>query len=287
MIFAIYMSDNIKYDFIKKLKTKYKIVVFNENTIEKMFSVKINLLLIWSIFIVFTFILIVVTFILFSFTPLKEYVPGKTSSETHRDLIVMSTKIDSLTMVINQQGLYYDNFKNILNGSPIKKYKNPDSNFSISSNVNLNTSKKDSLFRLKVELETSGDILNKNNNDNVFFYKPIDGVFTEYFDKKKKHFGVDIVAGENEFVFSVADGVVFINNWTTETGYVVGVQHLNGFISLYKHNSKVLKSIGEFVRGGEAIAVIGNSGELTTGPHLHFELWKNGEGINPLNYIKF
>ncbi len=287
MIFAIYMSDNIKYDFIKKLKTKYKIVVFNENTIEKMFSVKINLLLIWSIFIVFTFILIVVTFILFSFTPLKEYVPGKTSSETHRDLIVMSTKIDSLTMVINQQGLYYDNFKNILNGSPIKKYKNPDSNFSISSNVNLNTSKKDSLFRLKVELETSGDILNKNNNDIVFFYKPIDGVFTEYFDKKKKHFGVDIVAGENEFVFSVADGVVFINNWTTETGYVVGVQHLNGFISLYKHNSKVLKSIGEFVRGGEAIAVIGNSGELTTGPHLHFELWKNGEGINPLNYIKF
>ena len=287
MIFAIYMSDNIKYDFIKKLKTKYKIVVFNENTIEKMFSVKINLLLIWSIFIVFTFILIVVTFILFSFTPLKEYVPGKTSSETHRDLIVMSTKIDSLTMVINQQGLYYDNFKNILNGSPIKKYKNPDSNFSISSNVNLNTSKKDSLFRLKVELETSGDILNKNNNDNIFFYKPIDGVFTEYFDKKKKHFGVDIVAGENEFVFSVADGVVFINNWTTETGYVVGVQHLNGFISLYKHNSKVLKSIGEFVRGGEAIAVIGNSGELTTGPHLHFELWKNGEGINPLNYIKF
>tara|TARA_B100000902_G_scaffold12252_1_gene14902 strand:- start:34606 stop:35451 length:846 start_codon:yes stop_codon:yes gene_type:complete len=281
------MSDNIKYDFIKKLKTKYKIVVFNENTIEKMFSVKINLLLIWSIFIVFTFILIVVTFILFSFTPLKEYVPGKTSSETHRDLIVMSTKIDSLTMVINQQGLYYDNFKNILNGSPIKKYKNPDSNFSISSNVNLNTSKKDSLFRLKVELETSGDILNKNNNDIVFFYKPIDGVFTEYFDKKKKHFGVDIVAGENEFVFSVADGVVFINNWTTETGYVVGVQHLNGFISLYKHNSKVLKSIGEFVRGGEAIAVIGNSGELTTGPHLHFELWKNGEGINPLNYIKF
>ena len=287
MIFAIYMSDNIKYDFIKKLKTKYKIVVFNENTIEKMFSVKINLLLIWSIFIVFTFILIVVTFILFSFTPLKEYVPGKTSSETHRDLIVMSTKIDSLTTVINQQGLYYDNFKNILNGSPIKKYKNPDSNFSLSSNVNLNTSKKDSLFRLKVELETSGDILNKNNNDNVFFYKPIDGVFTEYFDKKKKHFGVDIVAGENEFVFSVADGVIFINNWTTETGYVVGVQHLNGFISLYKHNSKVLKSIGEFVRGGEAIAVIGNSGELTTGPHLHFELWKNGEGINPLNYIKF
>jgi murein DD-endopeptidase MepM/ murein hydrolase activator NlpD len=107
------------------------------------------------------------------------------------------------------------------------------------------------------------------------------------FGDPRGHFGVDIVAGPGARVSAVMDGVVIFSGWTVETGYVIQLQHANNFISMYKHNERLLKTTGEHVKAGEAIANVGNSGELTTGPHLHFELWHNGIPLDPQEYISF
>ena len=121
----------------------------------------------------------------------------------------------------------------------------------------------------------------------VVFYKPVDGVITDFFDSKQKHFGIDLVAKENARVSSVLNGTVVLSSWTYETGHVIGIQHDNGYFSLYKHNSVILRSVGDFVSAGEHIAIVGDSGNLSSGPHLHFELWQHGMPVNPVNYILF
>ena len=140
-----------------------------------------------------------------------------------------------------------------------------------------------------VESNETGMINLKNNvkNELFAFFIPVLGVVSDTFNLKTKHFGIDLVAKENARISSVLDGVVVISDWNPQTGYVIGVQHKNGFLSLYKHNSMLLKSVGNYVNAGEHIAVIGNTGEFSSGPHLHFELWLDGVAVNPKNYILF
>ena len=138
-----------------------------------------------------------------------------------------------------------------------------------------------------MEKKSHGDYISNSYNNMIYFFTPLSGNFTEKYDVNKNHFGIDIVSEEGSIINSIADGIVVINNWTKETGFVIGVQHSDGFLSFYKHNSKILKNIGDYVKSGEGIAIIGSSGELSSGPHLHFELWKNGESVNPENYIVF
>ena len=129
---------------------------------------------------------------------------------------------------------------------------------------------------------------NRNSNiNNILFFPPVKGVVTNTFNMQQDHYGIDLVAAPNEPVLSVADGTIILSAWTLETGYVIQIQHSNNLISVYKHNSKLLKKQGTRVKAGETIAIIGNSGELTTGPHLHFELWYNGNPIEPEKFIKF
>ena len=140
-----------------------------------------------------------------------------------------------------------------------------------------------------MESENLGSITStyKGNNNLIVFFAPLMGIITDGFDRKTKHFGLDVVAKEKSRISSVLDGTVVISTWSSETGYVIGVQHQNGYLSLYKHNSIILKSIGDFVSAGEHVAIIGNSGDLSSGPHLHFELWHEGIPVNPENYIVF
>ena len=121
----------------------------------------------------------------------------------------------------------------------------------------------------------------------LVFFPPLRGEVVDFYSLEKNHFGIDLVAKEGEIISAVSSGNVIISDWTKESGFVIGIQHQNGFLSFYKHNSKLLKSVGDFVNTGDPIAIIGNSGELTSGPHLHFELWRNGESLDPLNYIYF
>ena len=281
------MAKNSKYRFLRKLKNKYLLVILNDKTFKKRVVIKITPLLVLSVMLVIGFLMFLSTFLLFSYTPLKEYVPGKTTQETQKDLIIMSSKVDSLVVLLERRDLYVENLKTILNGDvPVFKKEIKDSDI-IEENIDLSKSKKDSLFRIVIEKKNNGDYISISSNNTIHFLPPLVGSFTEKYDKEKSHFGVDLVSLEGSIINSIADGVVVINNWTKETGFVVGVQHSNGFLSFYKHNSKILKDVGDFVKIGGGIAVIGNSGELSSGPHLHFELWKNGESVNPENYIIF
>ena len=281
------MTDNIKYRFFRKLKNKYRLVVLNDGTFEERIAVKITPLLVLSVSLVVSFLLIFSTFLLFSFTPLKEYVPGKTTLETQKDLIKMATKVDSLVILLEGRDLYVNNLRTILNGREIKEPINEKSDISIDKNPNLNSSKEDSLFRIKIEEISSGDYISTSSDFNVHFLPPLKGEFTNDYNKEKKHFGIDIVGKKGSVITSISDGIIVTSDWTKETGFVIAVQHSEGFLSFYKHNSKLLKEVGEFVKVGDPISIIGNSGELTSGPHLHFELWKNGESVNPENYITF
>ena len=192
-----------------------------------------------------------------------------------------------MTSKLESKELYVKNLKTILLGNTPFNKETLIKNKGFVSEEDLKPSVQDSLFRLEIENKNVGgyDIL-KNNNHPTFLV-PLKGIVIEKYSKKTSHFGVDILAKKGSFINCVSDGVVVISNWTNSTGYVIGVQHDNGFLSIYKHNSSLLKNIGDWIRAGEPIAIIGNSGELSSGPHLHFELWENGKTLNPVDYILF
>ena len=129
--------------------------------------------------------------------------------------------------------------------------------------------------------------VSSSDDDFYHFFSPLDGVVTNHFDETTRHYGVDLVAKQNSNVLSVLDGVVIFTDWTIKTGYVIQVQHNGNLVSVYKHNELLLKEPGEHVVAGEAIALVGNTGKLSTGPHLHFELWYNGKPVNPEDFIVF
>ena len=204
------------------------------------------------------------------------------------ELIEVNNKADSLIEVLSSQKKYLNNIKTIINGGKLINTETIDT-IGVSKNISFKKSFEDSLLRIAVESETSSSIIIKTAEADrlVVFYKPVDGVITDFFDSKQKHFGIDLVAKENARVSSVLNGTVVLSSWTYETCHVIGIQHDNGYFSLYKHNSVILRSVGDFVSAGEHIAIVGDSGNLSSGPHLHFELWQHGMPVNPVNYILF
>ena len=281
------MTDNTKYRFFRKLKNKYRLVILNDGTYEERIGIKITPLLVLSVLFVVSLILVFTTFILFSFTPLKEYVPGKTKIETHKELVKIATKVDSLVLLLDGRDVYVDNLITILNGGEVMENERSPLKNEVGNMRSLDVSKEDSLFRLRVEEKSSGDYISVSPRVNNYFLSPLKGMVIDKYNKQNKHFGVDIISGDGSIINSVSEGVVVTSNWTKETGFVIAVQHSGGFLSFYKHNSVLLKEVGDYVNRGDPIAVIGNSGELTSGPHLHFELWKSGESVDPENYISF
>ena len=280
--------------FLSKLKYKFRLIVMNDSTLEERLSIRFSTLEMFSLFSFGGFLLFVFFLLLVGYTPMNQFVPGKASGRLHKELIVIMLKTDSLEKKLLENELYLKNITAIVNGEdPIAIQMEGDTiNIALEAELSFKKSKEDSLLRIAVEAEDKISITAKRDKknldlENVLFFSPIKGVITNSFDGKKEHFGTDIVAKEDEPIKCVFDGVVVISHWTSETGYVIGIQHANGVFSLYKHNSILFKSVGEYVRSGEAIAVIGNSGDLSSGPHLHFELWHKGVAVNPENYISF
>jgi len=185
--------------------------------------------------------------------------------------------------------VYLQNINNLINGGELTTPNIAEAVQKTEGGISFEKSKEDSILRVVVEAEDKGSIIIKNNNSNDFlvFFPPVKGMITDRFDGKTKHFGVDLVAKEKTRISTVLEGTVVISNWTFETGYIIGIQHKNDYFSLYKHNSVLLKSVGDFVNSSDHIAIIGNSGELSSGPHLHFELWHKGTPVNPEDYILF
>lgn len=291
------MEEKKKQSFWSKIRNRYRLVVLNDDTFEEQLSYKLTPLNIVVLVGAVTIFMITLTVSLVAFTSLREYIPGYGAEISNRkNLINLTLRADSLEYELSLRSAVLENLKNVMSGNisadsiSLMHIENANKKVEI---VNTSPSKADSIFRTQVEsrdkysLSFSENKTNKEGISNFFFFTPVKGMVTASFNTMQEHYGVDIAAKEDEPIKAVLDGTVLFAGWTTETGNTIQIQHSNNLVSVYKHNSVLLKKTGQYVKAGEAVAVIGNSGEQTTGPHLHFELWYNGNAIDPQEYIVF
>ncbi len=285
-------TKNKQRKFRKKLTDKYRLVILNEDTFEERFSIKLSRLNVFVSSGLFSIILIVGTILLIAFTPIKEYIPGYSSTKLKKQARNLVFESDSLKARLAMLEQFTAAIKPVLTGE-IKGEEQIDSIQEESKrvfldSVRLNATEEESLFREKVE-EKNRFSVSENITDRakVVFFAPITGTISQTYNANNKHFALDIVAKTGAPIKAIADGTVIFSEWTIGTGYVIILKHASNFVSVYKHNGALLKQQGDLVKSGEVIASVGSTGELTTGPHLHFELWSNGYAVNPLNYIDF
>ncbi len=270
-------------------------VIMNEDTFEEKASFNLRPLNVFVAGGLGIILLITLTTFIIAFTPLREYIPGYADVQSRRQVVRLVQEADSLERSLNARDLYLSNLRMIINGklpqdSIVEQPENAERYDTIKE---LARSVQDSLLRLDIEsqdpfsLSASDDASLGNSIRSFLFFAPVKGTVTNRFDAVKKHYGIDVTAAINEPIKATLDGTVILANFTAETGWVIGIQHSNNLFSFYKHNSALLKKSGQFVKAGDAIAVIGNSGEMSSGPHLHFELWFNGSALDPAKYIAF
>ena len=276
----------------KKLLHKYRLVVLNEDTFEERFAVKLTRLNLFFLTSLAAIILVTLTTLLIVFTPLREYIPGYSSTALQKQALQLDTKTDSIMKAINMNDAYINSLKSVLRGEVSAVVINKDSIFKAAQAdtdiLELTPSKADSLLREKVRNEDKYNLFETALTVKDFvFFPPVNGSISSGFDLNEKHFAVDIVIPMNTPVKATSDGRVLFASWTSDAGYVIIIDHGDELISVYKHNSSLTKSQGDFVKSREVIAISGASGELSTGPHLHFELWSNGIPLNPTNFIDF
>ena len=276
----------------RKLLDKYRLVILSENTFEERLSIKLTRLNVFVLSSILIILLITLTYILIAFTSLREYIPGYSSTKLKRQATELNFKTDSLQQVILMNERYYASIKKVLQGDVSSLDFNRDSIIAAVklevSQVNLKATAEDSLLREKVDKEDKYNLFESATSDvTLALFPPVKGVISETYNIKEKHYAIDIVVAKDTPIKSTADGVVIFAEWTASTGYVIILEHSYGLISVYKHNAALTKTQGDLVKAGEVIATAGNTGELTTGPHLHFELWNDGFPINPINFIDF
>ena len=278
--------------FLKRIFNDYKVVVSSEDTFEEKLSFKANKINVFIIMLVYSIILISFTISIVFFTQLREMVPGYSSSDLLNRAIYLTKKTDSLEQQTALNNKFYKSIEDVLSGNIDELVPRDelslDSSLINSDFVTVSPNSQDSILRKYVENE---DKFNLTNNEliieNKMFFSPIKGEITQSFNFNENHFAVDIAADIGTPVKSVLDGKIIFSEWSLETGYVVVIDHGENIISVYKHNSKILKEQNDFVQAGEVIAYSGNQGNLSTGPHLHFELWKNGTPIDPEPLLNF
>ncbi|WP_457617064.1 M23 family metallopeptidase [Lutibacter sp.] len=281
-----------KGKFRQKLVDKYRLVILNEDTFEEKISFKLTRLNVFVLGSLFSIFLIVGTIFLIAFTPLKEYIPGYSSTKLKKDATKLVYKVDSLEQELKKNDIYIKKIKELLTGKITEEQFDKDSVLVPvhydKDTMNINPSEADLEFRQEVESADRFSIFNEATKTvDIVFFAPVNGTITDGYNLKNKHFAVDIAVKMGTPVKSVADGTVIFAEWTAETGHVIIVEHAQGFISIYKHNTALHKHQGDLVKSGEVIASAGNTGEFSTGPHLHFELWNEGYPVNPVNFIDF
>ncbi len=278
-----------------KLRNKYRLIIYNDDTFEEIISYRLNRLNVFTLAGTTITLACAGLYLLIAYTPLKIYViPDFPKAEERRAIIDNRHKVDSLEAQLRYYNQYLLNIQTILRGEDTAV--NFDQNIDTSRNLEgftLSKSKEDSLFRMHVEAEESYSLTYEESQkqqgqiETLDLFAPIKGLVTSSFDKSTGHYATDIVTEPDAPVHAVLDGVVVFAGWTIETGYVIHVQHDHGLLSIYKHCSKLLKQLGSNVSAGDAIAIIGNTGEMSTGPHLHFELWQKGQPRNAEDFISF
>lgn len=281
-----------KKKFARKLLHKYRLVILNEDTFEERFSIKLTRLNVFVLVSLSSIFLVAATTFIIAFTSLREFIPGYSSAKLKRQATELNYKTDSLQQVIALNEQYFASIKRVLTGDVKTVDFNRDSILEAAKNdseiPSVVPTKEDSILRAKVDKEDKYNLFESAiSASNFVLFPPVNGTISEAYNVKEKHYAVDIVVAKNTPVKATADGTVIFAEWTAETGYVVIIEHSYELISVYKHNASLTKEQGDLVKAGEVIAMAGNSGEYSTGPHLHFELWSRGYPINPTNFIDF
>ncbi|MFN5629998.1 MAG: M23 family metallopeptidase [Bacteroidota bacterium] len=279
----------------EKLQNPYRVVVLDDSTFEEKTSFTLSALNLF-VFIgsLSLFLIFILTYVI-AFTSLREYIPGYADVKLRRNVTELMQRADSLEESLLAKDLYIKNLDDVLHDRVSVKQietavKSKGVNF---EELNVSKSPSEESFRKEIENKDKNSLAyssGKSGMDGIaglFFFNPAVGMVSSSFNSSENHFGIDIVTKKDESIKSTLAGTIIYSGWTSESGYMIQIQHNNDIVSVYKHNSVVLKNEGERVNAGQVIAIVGNSGELTTGPHLHFEIWHKGTAIDPQDYISF
>jgi murein DD-endopeptidase MepM/ murein hydrolase activator NlpD len=275
---------------IKKLKNRYRLVMINDATFEDKFSISLtplNLFVGFSSFLVFFAVIIIMLIV---FTPIRELIPGYTDTQTKNNVRNLAYKTDSLETVLKKRDYYYKTVLNILKDSLTQEdelqvaQQTPNDK---PTDMSKTLAEKEFIKDFEGQKEQYNTRLNsKKAISQSLFFKPVDGKVSKKF-LRNEHPAIDIAAKANDPVKAILDGRVIFTGWNKETGNVLVIQHARNLVSIYKHNAGILKKYGTFVRAGESVSIVGNSGELTNGYHLHLEIWENGTAVDPEKYLNF
>ena len=276
-------------------RDKYRFSVINDHTLEEVWRIKLTR---YNAFLLITFLIVFIigsTCLLISFTNLREFIPGYPDVTMRRNILMSAIRLDSLDRELKLRDKYFDNLNSIISGNqPVEMSVQQDASKNYKE-IKFSTSRDDSVLRARVENEERYNLtLGPSTPESVsglaslHFFPPVKGIISGRYDVRTKHFGTDIVTKPKALVSAALDGTVIFTGWTMETGFVIEIQHPNNIVSVYKHNASLLKETGDLVRAGDAISVVGDSGELyTSGPHLHFEIWYKGSPLDPEKHILF
>lgn len=286
------VKKNNNLSFWKRVCFKYKLSFINENTLEEVWSFRLSLFSAFVTLTVYAISLITITALIIIMTPIRNYLPGYLDVEVRKEIMENALRADSLERMIQIQDLYLRNVTQIMSGEiELDSIRRIDSLAQTDVDYQIPRSEAEQAYVKDFEQDEKYNLtvldVNASHSNTFFFYKPVNGMVSSRYQADIRHFGIDIAAKPNESVLATLDGTVVYAGYDPNEGNVIQLQHKNGFISIYKHNETLLKEPGQSVVAGEAIALVGNSGVLSTGPHLHFELWLEGKPVNPEDYIVF
>lgn len=280
-----------KKKLYKKLNDRYRLIIYNDSTFQSVWSMKLTRLKVFTATSLTSALIVGMVILLIATTGLREYIPGYPKTEYRQMVVYTAMKVDSLENEIRKRDQFFEGIKTIMDGGIPEDNLRTDTAFETNevefSEFNHDSVFQDRLLAEQTSLSMQNNSTGKSNISQIHFFVPLKGMVTNSFDSASDHFGVDMVSEPNSMISAVLDGTVIFSGWTLETGYVIYIQHEADIVSVYKHNSELLRSTGDLVNAGDAIAIIGNSGEMSTGPHLHFELWHEGTPLNPEQYIDF
>jgi murein DD-endopeptidase MepM/ murein hydrolase activator NlpD len=284
-------KDNKKRNW----RDKYRVTIVNDHTFEEVWKIRITR---YNAFLLISFVFLLfggITWSLIAFTNLREFIPGYPDVTMRRNILVSAIRLDSLDRELALRDKYFANLSAIISGNqPSELSVRQDTSRNYKA-IKFKTSPEESALRTKVENEERFNLtLGPSTAEpisglaSLHFFPPVKGIVSGRYDVRQKHFGTDIVTKPKALVSAALDGTVIFTGWTMETGFVIEVQHQNNIVSVYKHNASILKETGDLVRAGEAISIVGDSGEIyTSGPHLHFEIWYKGSPLDPEKHILF
>lgn len=279
--------------FKERVSEPYRVTVKKEETFEEVKVYNVNKANLWALAVGIFLTVALITFAFIALTPIRTLLPGFGALNERTELVNLNRQLREIEETVNAQEAYTTNVQRILVGDVETYDEVAEANTEAIPDSAIHTERipEDEQLRQDVASAKTRYQSNTNNGgvplDQLHLTSPLVGTVSSPFDPTDRHFGIDIVAPSETPIKATLDGYIVVAEWSPENGNVIGIQHAGDLLTFYKHNSSLLKRVGAFVKAGEAVAIIGNTGTRTDGPHLHFELWHRGQPINPVGFVAF